>query len=70
MARMRELNVEKRFSAKEEAFWRKLVLPEEDHARMGVEWPGGYRWFRGENIVCLEHYRATETKPTPRLKAS
>jgi hypothetical protein len=57
--------VEKRFSAKDETFWRKRVLPEEDHAYLGTEWKGGYRWFRSENVVCLEHYRTATTKPMP-----
>jgi hypothetical protein len=59
----------KRFSAKEEAFWRKLVMSEEDHILMGKEWRGGYRWFRSENVVPIEHYRI-ETKLSPQLKAS
>jgi hypothetical protein len=35
-----------------------------------AEWKGGYRWFRSENIVCLEHYRAIKTKSAPQSKAS
>jgi hypothetical protein len=41
----------------DEAFLRKLVLPQEDCMRLGVSWTGGYRWFRSPNVVCLEHYR-------------
>jgi hypothetical protein len=41
----------------ENAFWRKLVLPQEDRMRLGIPWHGGYRWFRSPNVVCLEHYR-------------
>jgi hypothetical protein len=62
--------VEKSFTVKNETFWRNRVLPEEDHVHLGTEWKGGYRWFRSENIVCLEHYRRVETKPTPESKAS
>jgi hypothetical protein len=66
--------MQKRFSAKDEAFWRKRVLSEEDYIRLGTrargEWKGGYRWFRSENIVCLEHYRAAEPNSSPRMKAS
>jgi hypothetical protein len=63
--------LEKKYSGKDEFFWRKLILPEEDHVSfIGAEWKGGYRWFRGENIICFEHYRVVEDKPTPRLKAS
>jgi hypothetical protein len=60
--------MEKRFSIKEEAFWQKRVLSEEDHIRLGVEWKGGYRWFRSANIVPLEHYRLPES--LPQCKAS
>jgi hypothetical protein len=56
----------KRYSEKEETFWQKMVLPEEDR-RVGLvstEWKGvGYRWFKSEKIVCLEHYRAIVTCP-------
>ena len=39
----------------EEAFWQKLVLPQEDR---DSPWDGiGYRWFRSPNVVALEHYR-------------
>jgi hypothetical protein len=63
--------MERRFSEKDEAFWRKMVLPEEDRVSLtSAEWKGGYRWFRSENVVCLEHYRQAETKPAPKLKAS
>jgi hypothetical protein len=62
----------KRYSEKEETFWQKMILPEEDRlaSLANTEWKGGYRWFRSENIVCLEHYRVIETKPAPRSKAS
>jgi hypothetical protein len=40
---------------KEAAFWRRLILPEEDKDR---PWDGiGYRWFRSKNVVPLEQYR-------------
>jgi hypothetical protein len=44
----------------EDAFWRRLVLPEEERRRLfpGVEWIGGYRWFRSPNVVPLELERA------------
>jgi hypothetical protein len=61
----------KRYSEKDEAFWRKLVWPEEDRRSLtSAEWKGGYRWFRSENVVCLEHYRVTETNSAPQQKAS
>jgi hypothetical protein len=37
------------------AFWRKLVLPQEERE---LPWDGkGYRWFKSPNIVPLEQYR-------------
>jgi hypothetical protein len=33
--------------------WRRLTLPVEDRR----EPRPGYRWFRAENIVCIEHFR-------------
>jgi hypothetical protein len=42
----------------EESFLRSLILPEEDrHHYTALPWTGGYRWFRTENVVCIEHYR-------------
>ena len=57
--------IERRFSAKAEEFYRKLVLPEEDRMRLsGAEWKGvGYRWFRSENVLPLEHYQRPESLP-------
>ena len=55
--------IEKRYSEDDEAFWQKLVLPQEERVRL-TEWNGrGYRWFRSENIVCLEHFRRQEALP-------
>ncbi len=51
--------MERRYSAKDETFWQKMILPEEDRrtSLAGTRWTGiGYRWFRSENIICLEHY--------------
>jgi hypothetical protein len=63
--------MEKRFSVSEEAIYRRLILPEEDRARLDKPpWCGGFRWFRSTNVICLEHYRVTEIKPASRLKAS
>jgi hypothetical protein len=61
--------IEKTFSLKTEAFYRKLILPQEDRKHLlGIEWKGGYRWFRSANVVPIEHYRRPE--PTPQQKAS
>ena len=63
----RVLMMEKRHTAEEEQSLRQYILRA---TLMGETWNGGYRWFRAENVVCLEHYRAAETKSAPRLKAS
>ena len=41
------------------ALWRRLVLSEEDRLRLfpATTRPGGYRWFRSEHVVCIEHFR-------------
>jgi hypothetical protein len=43
----------------DEAFLRRLVLPEEDRRRLypTMPWTGGWRWFRSANIVCIEQWR-------------
>jgi hypothetical protein len=41
----------------EDAFWQRLVLPEEER-RWLRDWEGSYRWFRSPNVVCLERYRS------------
>ncbi len=39
----------------EDAFWRKLVLPQEERS---TPWEGkGYRWFRSPNIIPLERWK-------------
>jgi hypothetical protein len=37
-------------------FWRKFIAPQEDRSQP-ERWRGGYRWFRSENVVCIEHFR-------------
>jgi hypothetical protein len=56
----------KRYAPPTEAFYRKFVLPEEDKAEPTPPHCG--RWFRSENIVCIEHYRRSES--LPKRKAS
>jgi hypothetical protein len=43
----------------DDVFWRKLILAEEDRRRCfpDVSWKGGYRWFRSEKVICIEHFR-------------
>jgi hypothetical protein len=42
-----------------EAFWQKLVLPEEER-RWDRDWEGSFRWFRSPNVIRLERYRSSE----------
>jgi hypothetical protein len=62
----------KRHTTEEEESLRRYILSEEDRATLtGEKWNGGYRWFRSDNVVCLEHYvRAPEAEPAPHQKAS
>jgi hypothetical protein len=61
----------KRYTAEKEEALRRYIFSEEDRATLTSEkWNGGYRWFRSENVVCLEHYRAPEVKPVPHQKVS
>ena len=54
----------KRHTAKEVESLRRYIMAEEDRALFTKEkWTGGYRWFRSENVVCLEHYRRSEALP-------
>jgi len=43
----------------DEAFLRRLVLPEEDRLRLHptVQWTGGFRWFRSSNVIPMEQWR-------------
>jgi hypothetical protein len=46
------------WDADEETFMRRMTTPEEDcHLYTAAPWKGGFRWFRSENVVCLEKYR-------------
>jgi hypothetical protein len=40
-------------------FLRRFTLAQEDRVLVtDAPWPGGYRWFRSLNVVCLEKVRA------------
>jgi hypothetical protein len=46
-----------------DAFWRKLILPEEDRRLLpGYKWAGGYRWFRSPNVIPIERAREARKK--------
>jgi hypothetical protein len=45
----------------EDAFWRKLILPQEDRETL---WEGkGYRWFRSPNVIPIEQWRRRDEEP-------
>lgn len=45
-------------SEENDAFWRKVRMAEEDRlAYFPRTTRPGYRWFRSENIVAIEHFR-------------
>jgi hypothetical protein len=59
------MNATQRQAEDEDAFWRKLVLPQEDRMRLGIPWHGGFRWFRSPNVVCIEQWRRKKAQGTP-----
>jgi hypothetical protein len=52
----------------DEAFLRRLVLPEEDRLRLHltVPWAGGFRWFRAPNVIPIEHGKRSEPEDARR----
>jgi hypothetical protein len=62
--------IKKRFSEQEDAFFRKLCIPEEDrHRYTSSPWDGSFRFFRAENVICLEHYQRSPAAPAvPKTK--
>jgi hypothetical protein len=52
-----------------DAFMRRITYCEEERRlRTSVPWSGGYRWFKSENVVCIEHYRKPQTTTPPPTK--
>jgi hypothetical protein len=51
----------------DEAFLRSVVLCEEERRRLypGVEWRGGFRWFRSANVIPMERFRPSRQRPQP-----
>jgi len=48
-------------SETEEAFWQRLVLPEDDPRRQDCPRAvRGYRWFRAPNITPIERWKRPE----------
>ena len=48
-------------TAEEEAFWQKLLLPEDDlRSQDCPRVPGGYRWFRAPNVIPIERWKRLE----------
>jgi hypothetical protein len=60
------MNITKRLAEyeAEHEFLRRFTLPQE--VRMLITtapWPGGYRWFRSPNVICLEKVLAALRRP-------
>ena len=60
--------------SKEDTFWRRMVLPQEERMALGIRYHGGYRWFRSANVIPIEQARrrlrersspASSPAPTP-----
>ena len=59
----------RRHTVTEVELLRRYIMPEEDRALFTQErWSGGFRWFRSENVVCIEHYRRSPEE-LPQRKA-
>jgi hypothetical protein len=58
------VNATQRQAEDEDAFWRKLVLPQEERMRLSIPWRGGYRWFRSANVVPIEQWRRKKVQGT------
>lgn len=48
----------RRYSELDEAFYRHLILPEEQRQLLTVaKWDGSFRWFQSPNVIPFEKYR-------------
>jgi hypothetical protein len=64
---MKEMEIEKRYSPQTESFYRRRIQPEEEKAEPTS--PGcGYRWFRSENIIPIEHYQRPQLSTPAQVK--
>ena len=59
----------RRYSKDLEDFHRKFILPFEEWRISGRHWPGGYRWFRSENVFAIEHYKRVRAPGLDRAPA-
>ncbi len=41
----------------ENDFLRRFTFPQEERPDWWEKWSGGYRWFKSENVICLEKVR-------------
>ena len=67
---MEDMNMGSKYTEKEHAFWRSLVLPQEEFHRL-TTWQGkGYRWFQSPNVVPIEQWErsARESAIPPKKK--
>ena len=56
--------VVRRYSEKDEAFLRQVVIPEEDRRLFTTApWSGGFRWFKSPNVTPIEYWRRLKVQP-------
>jgi hypothetical protein len=48
----------RRYAESDEAFYRHLILPEEQRRLLtAAKWDGSFRWFQSPNVIPFEKYR-------------
>ena len=48
----------RRYAESDEAFYRHLILPEEQRRLLtAAKWDGSFRWFQSPNVIPFEQYR-------------
>jgi hypothetical protein len=62
-------SIVRKYSLEDEAFFRRVVFPEEDrHLFTAASWHGGFRWFRAANVTPIEWWRRVEeVAPQPKV---
>jgi hypothetical protein len=59
----------RRYQKEVEDFHREFTQPFEAWLTSGRRWPGGYRWFRAENVTPIEYYKRVRTAaPDPGVR--
>jgi hypothetical protein len=65
---MEGVDMGSKYTEKEHALWRSLVLPQEEIHRL-TTWRGkGYRWFQSANVIPIEQWERDPEPPAPSQK--